>query len=255
MILEIDIGNSSIKWRIRDGVVFNGITSFEHSSLTDFDRIFDAVVDLPKQVVVATVVPKLKSALSEWCMASWQVQPYFVEVSQYCAGVTSAYQQVEQMGVDRWLALLAAYHQNQSACLVIDSGSALTVDLLLSSGQHMGGYIVPGLMLMKNALFRDTAQVKPTTIIYDGLLAPGNSTQRAVSSGFQLMHLGLICAALERLSVVEERRPDLVLTGGGAKALAEVLQSFMADRSQKIGEIIISPSLVMDGLSLAYPTE
>ena len=63
---------------------------------------------------------------------------------QYCAGVTSAYQQPHRLGVDRWLALLGGYGMSNTDAMIIDAGSAITVDLLRKDGQHLGGAILPG---------------------------------------------------------------------------------------------------------------
>ena len=225
MILEIDIGNSSLKWRLLAGdsgvVADRGVTG--HADYPDF---FSTLSAKPKVIRVASVVTALDSELREDCLRLWGVEPIFAKVTKLCAGVTNAYDDVGQMGVDRWLAMLAAYSDCRDACLVVDAGSALTVDIVKSSGQHLGGYIVPGLQLMRGALFRDTDRVKPSLIDYDGELLPGRSTQEAVAAGFRIMHLELILNSLKRLLLAAKGgHVAIYLTGGGALALRSALYS------------------------------
>ena len=251
MILEIDIGNSRIKWRLRDDEQILSQDTVDHHDDIDYNKVFAGLKHPPERAIVASVVPRMRSKLDAWFAEYWQLNPVFVEVSRCCAGVTNGYQDIRQMGVDRWLAMVAAYNTLQTACLVINAGSAFTLDLVLLNGQHLGGYIVPSLRLMKDALFRHTDRVKPETIRYDSNLNLGDSTQRAVSSGLQRMHLGLVEQALNQLSEKRSVKPEVVIAGGGAVDLSTLLENYLAQQGKSgcIAGINVRPDLVMDGLS------
>jgi len=171
----------------------------------------------------------------------------FAEVRARCSGVVNGYHDVSQMGVDRWLALLATYEKYQSACLVVDVGSAATVDLLQANGQHLGGYIVPGLQMMNSALFRDTGRVKLESVNYADELRAGTSTREAVVRGLPLMLLGLVRLAYDELSSSSHisQAPTVVITGGDSQYMVLQLRSQL-----NIEPVEWAPDLVLDGLRL-----
>ncbi|MEO0443549.1 MAG: type III pantothenate kinase [Pseudomonadota bacterium] len=257
MILEIDIGNSGLKWRLREGktITVQGRSSREQFSGYDafFDGIGQQINGSLQQVLVSTVVPTEQQALTEACFRCFRLSPWYADVVPACAGVVNGYKRVEQMGVDRWMAILAAHNLFAADCLVVDGGTALTVDLLLASGEHRGGYIVPGLSLMRHALFRDTDRVKLSEISYHKQPNVGQSTQTAVASGLSNMHLGLILLSLEELESQSVQTPRIILTGGCAKALNSMLHAYLGNRGEqaRVKAIELIPSLVFDGLALA----
>jgi type III pantothenate kinase len=139
------------------------------------------------------------------------------------------------MGVDRWLAMLAAWQRLHAAVCVVDAGSALTIDLVDSSGQHSGGYIIPGSFLMERALLLDTGRVRFAEQVEYGL-APGVSTAQAVRHGIALAQVGAVGLAIDRA----DQPMQLVFTGGGAQQLRDLLG--------RDGELV--PELVFDGLEI-----
>ena len=94
---------------------------------------------------------------------------------------------IESLGVDRWLALLAAHrHAPTEPLMVLDCGSAITLDLLVVGGRHLGGYIVPGLALMRSSLLSETAGVA-VEALSSVTSCPGRDTSTAVGHGLPLM--------------------------------------------------------------------
>lgn len=151
-----------------------------------------------------------------------------------CAGVRIAYAEPEKLGVDRFLALLAAHSRGQAA-LVVGVGTALTLDLIDAGGQHHGGRIAPSPSLMREAL-NARAPVLPreggTRVAFAG------DTADALASGCEGAALALIAdglaAARERLGIA----PVLLLHGGGAQALRSALPG-----------AVFAPGLVLEGLA------
>ena len=240
MILELDIGNSRIKWRTLSAQgqpVARG-----HGSRRDLpggEVSWDDLLPARgiRRMRVANVAgPEVAVHLGRWARDALGIVPEYARATACIAGVASGYREPEKLGVDRWLALLAGWHELGRACAVVDAGTAVTIDVLDDSGAHQGGYIVPGLTLMLNALLSGTSGVRldagPVVS-----LAAGNCTSDAVLRGCTAMTVALI----ERVRSGSEL--PLVLTGGDAGLLAPWLTA----------PSLLRPELVLDGLALALP--
>lgn len=257
MNLEIDMGNTRFKWRLKDNkktISYGSTANKDIYDETSFNDVFASMEKYrPSRIGVASVSNKNKDYLGVWCQQRWLLVPHYLKVSEVELGVTNAYTYVEQMGIDRWLAMLAVYSSmGGQACLIVDCGSACTVDLVLADGAHLGGYIVPGVQLMKNALFRDTDRVKLNEVSYDSKLSPGTTTQEAVSAGLWAVQLGLVNLALKRLLDEGAVMPCVLFTGGaGEHLLGLFLSAPGADSaSELVSKVEFKSDLVLDGISL-----
>ena len=137
------------------------------------------------------------------------------------------------MGVDRWLAMLAANVHNEGALCVIDAGTAVTVDLVSAEGAHEGGYILPGADLMRRALSSETDRIQ-VGALETPRIGPGNTTKACVTAGSWRAVIG---AVQSTMAVYPEHRA--LLTGGAATTLKDL--GLAATHS---------PDLVMEGLRL-----
>ena len=240
MILEIDAGNSRLKWR------FVGVGGAHPGPVFEWNR--DSGRGFPgewrqgvERIRVAAVVPD-KDALAEE-IASWTgVEPEFARTLGEQAGVINSYADPARMGVDRWLAMLAARASTGGPCCVIDAGTAITMDGVDRSGRHLGGYIVPGLRLMEKALLQGTGQVRVESRPAPGI-APGDSTETAVVHGAMVMAIAFIERAVDTFAASFGEKPRSILTGGDAALLGPHLRR----------EVALEPGLVLDGLAIAIP--
>ena len=238
MILEVDIGNTRIKWRCldRNRVVGEGVLNQELQEgwVSLIEREY-----LPKLVRVACVGKQEQMDWIAGLATRWGAELFMAKTAPFAHGVRCGYDQPTTMGVDRWLAVIAAYHQLRQACVVVDAGSAITVDLIDSKGLHLGGYIVPGFSMMHQSLFQGTSKVK-TVVGKTASTSPGSSTQQAVSHGCLLMTKALVESAVKELEVLNTS-VKTVVTGGDAHLLVGVLG----------GEVELIPDLVLDGLEIS----
>lgn len=243
-ILDFDIGNTRLKWRYtaRDGTISAGAVAHAECRL---DRLPGQA---PLRIRVASVVG------SEWlegllasCRQQWGAEPEIAQVVENCGGVRQGYADKSRLGVDRWLAMLAAHGATDRSCVVVSCGTAITVDLLTATGEHRGGYIVPGLELMRSALFAATNAVKLDRIEPPDNLAPGRDTVPAVNHGLVLMVKGLVDNAVAELRN-HGVAPTIVLTGGDGEVLLPFLMKPFSSTNA-----IYNPTLVLDGLALALP--
>lgn len=232
--LQLDVGNSSAKWRLVDatGVLARG--SFRHDGEPDFANM----PRQPRRIWIASVANETAEArMAGHLQTRWpQAQLWFARSEASSGGLVNSYREPLRMGVDRWLAMLAAWHYTRQRCCVVDAGSALTIDLVAADGRHQGGYIIPGPALMERALLLDTDRVRfADDAVY--ALTPGQSTAEAVRHGIALAQAGAVLLALRQAG---QPAPRLVFCGGAGQTLCELLGSNGEWR----------PDLVFEGLEL-----
>ncbi len=234
MILELDAGNTFIKWRLldRNQVCERG------KFLTASDKwIWPVCCNHLTEVRVASVAGKdVNDRLIGQIKELSACVPEFACTAGSVAGVVNSYSDPSRMGVDRWLAMLAAYSECKQAVCIVDCGSAITVDYLSDDGQHLGGYIIPGLRLLNAALLQNTAEVIVDQDIKAFDLSPGKNTSTAVTHGVNYLFDSLcqkICSELE----VQSEPCALYITGGDGALF-----------HQLAGQGKFVPDLVMDGL-------
>lgn len=245
MILELDLGNTRGKWRLLDGAAVSARGSLVTADLRAGKVPAEWAQLRPVRVRAANVAgAAVAGALAQWVREQLGLIVEFAGVDPRCAGVTCGYRDVSRLGVDRWLAVLAAHGRDRRPSLIADCGSAVTLDLLGSGGRHLGGYILPGLGLMRRALYRDTDAVKVGEMREPGMtLAPGCDTGEAVNRGLPLMVLGAIGRSVELLAQREGGEPLLWLTGGDGE--------FFSSLCEYSHELV--PELVLDGLAFSNP--
>lgn len=217
-VLLVDAGNTRIKWcLIREGKKESGAPIECSESLADaLDRCWSPL-EVPGQCALACVSgAKVEREISAWLAANWSLTPYVAHSSAFESGVESGYRQPERLGVDRWLALIGAARRSSGPLMVVDLGTAVSVDLLDAGRRHRGGYLLPGRRLMCAALVRGTAGVEVDEERWSMALEPGSSTEDALSAGITLA----LSAALERIhdqaGLFLGEIPRLMLTGGDA---------------------------------------
>lgn len=239
-ILECDLGNSRCNWRvcIKGEVIERGVATVADSfsgiePRSDIRRA--RVASVAKDDVHVQLISRLEMI---------GVRPEIAVTQPETAGVRNAYGgDFGMLGVDRWLAVVAAYQYTQTSTLVLDAGSALTADAIDNSGVHLGGYILPGYELMKTSLLGDTGKVRFDQGARVAGLEFGCNTQAAVLSGLMAAQVGACRVAIEEL---ERRMPEgfaILLTGG----FAEELKAYLPERAR------VMPELVLDGLRWVLP--
>lgn len=237
MKLLIDMGNSRLKWAVWQNGQFNenGILLNEQLDLLLLASVWANLN--PTEVLISCVSTNqllltVKNALYEL----WAIEPKIARSEAFAVGVKNGYVEPDTLGVDRWLALIAARHLYQGSVCVVDCGTAITLDLLNADGEHLGGLISAGIGLMKQALSRGTNAL-PLVNTLDVVHA-ANSTQAAIHSGTVFAAVGLIETLLAR----EAENFQLVLTGGDAELIAPLLNVTS----------VVNKNLVLLGLALLF---
>jgi type III pantothenate kinase len=231
-ILAFDAGNSRIKWGLWDGhwSLHGSVPTIEVARLTDAWR----ALAIPRQVVASSVADvRVNQWLDAWARGRGLAVRWIASQREQC-GVRNRYHEPAQLGADRWAALIAARHLTRGAALVVNAGTAVTIDALTQEGDFLGGLIVPGLDLMAEALAHGTAGLPRAS----GVVAefPGNTADAIASGAMQS-----VCGAVERMErALAERaaQPQILLSGGAADAIQAHLK--------RPARVI--PNLVLEGL-------
>lgn len=235
MKLLIDLGNTRLKWATYHAGTLQPGEAVVYRGRRLCDLLDDVWQQLPPPdaIHLASVVSiALRERLQSWLSARWQVPVRIASSRTAQAGVRSGYTHPAQLGVDRWLALVGAWERFRGAVCVVDCGSALTVDILDRTGQHLGGVIAPGLQLMAQALSAGTDLPDGDGPPITGL---GHDTAAAMAAGRYQAALGLV----DRCYAQAPEDARLVLTGGDASIIGTGLNI----------PYELMPDLVLQGLA------
>ena len=249
--LLIDAGNTRLKWGVLEEGALSEKTIGETGDVPQADIRDSGLAaltrNLPRDVDYAFVSnvagQRFATRLTGVLSAHAGCDTGFARTSNAACGVTNAYPDPRQMGVDRWAAMIGAWSELRSAVLVVDAGTAVTLDALDSKGRHLGGQIVPGFTLMAGALTRETSDIDVSHAAEDQALSRSlsmfaDSTAGCVSEGAA----NAVAGAIERaISVLRSSAydPVLVLTGGDASRILDAVNTTPHYR----------PELVLAGLA------
>ena len=244
MILDLDIGNTLSKWRLKDpnsseirsrGAVWTREEWRPGADIPDLDIVkVVRISSVARQAVLNDTVRLLKREVGDVHVA---------RSTREMLGVINGYDEPGRLGVDRWLGVLASY-QLAGGCCSVDCGSAITIDFVLPGGRHLGGYILPGLRLMIESLKLGTRNVAidPDSEA-DELLAPGCNTVEAVNHGIYMAAISAINRTFSEVCDRERVTLPLILTGGDARVVS---------RGVKLPHALW-PDMVYAGLEACFP--
>jgi type III pantothenate kinase len=247
MILELDCGNSFIKWRVLESdmarVFTEGVVDSDVALIESLRALASPALRHCRLVSVraSEETSKLVAALVE----AFDITVACATAAQQMAGVRNGYEDFERLGLDRWLAMLGGFQLASGACLVLDFGTAATADFIASDGEHLGGFICPGMPLMRNQLRTHTRKIRYDDAAAERALerlSPGRTTAEAVERGCTLMLRGFVLTQLELARSYWGDDFTVFLTGGDAELVSDAVP-----RARLV------PDLVFVGLAMACP--
>jgi type III pantothenate kinase len=250
MTLLVDIGNTRIKWAtLADGELVRGGSAVHRDSPDAAVAAFAADLPAKVRIIAANVAGE---RMTERLQALVATRPgsslELVKTAAERFGVRCAYADPRRLGVDRWVAVLAAYRAACGAACAIDAGTAVTFDAVDATGTHLGGLIFPSARLIAASLDRNTSNIGSTSAtpaVARGIELLGRNTDASVGHAAWLA----LSAALDRAVATVERalgaRPIVYLTGGDADALRGWLET----------RVELRADLVLEGLKLFADAE
>ena len=246
LVLTVDAGNTRTKWGVFDDA---GIL-VAHGVLANAD-LGQSLLNSPQAwkkcrcAVVSNVAgDEIQQALAA-ALGIAGIPAEFIRSTASACEVINGYEPPEALGTDRWAALVAAWSLYNQPCVVVNAGTALTVDALEShpSGLaiFLGGLITPGLRLMQDTLVKNTARIS----VYDGILHDfPTRTADAVYNGALSAMTGAVKSMLAKLQMHQPGPLHCIIAGGDAAVMAQVLRADMGDDAS----ITVLEHLVLQGL-------
>jgi type III pantothenate kinase len=230
MILTIDAGNSRVKWGWYEGKPggkgqwssIATVSLIEFAASSDHINPFSATHENPSRIIISNVAGDGTHQLLVNWTSIFEATPLWVKGERSLCGVTSHYEKPEQLGPDRWAALIAARALEKGrACLVVNAGTATTVDMLDAGGEFLGGLILPGVDLMRFVLHEHTGRLP----LQEGnFVATPRNTVDAIETGCRHAQAGAVERMLRAVSGTGGGNTSCLVSGGGGPALMERLE-------------------------------
>jgi type III pantothenate kinase len=222
-LLAIDVGNTRLKWAFYEGREMRA-----HANLLTADAVGIQTLARewqtlqPTEAIVSNVAGAAVAEAIKIALTKKNIEPRFVSSVPSQCGVTNNYENPHQLGTDRWAALIGAHQSSPAAAtatakIVVMAGTALTIDALSADGKFLGGIIVPGLGVMRQALHLRTAQLPNEIGQFD--MFPTN-TLNAIASGAIDACVGAISRVRARLGEFSANEPVVIASGGALSLLA-----------------------------------
>jgi len=242
--LLVDVGNSRIKWAFSQAGKLSAHGSAVHHGVVPAESSQAWLAgEPPERVIAANVAGEIYAQLfDEWVQRQWSLDVDYIEVDPDYSNVSLAYPDPSKFGVDRWLALIAARGQTSVDVAVIDTGTAVTVDVMTAKGQHLGGIIMPGLSLMQQSLQQNTSAIQPGLNTREKTKSTpfGQDTATGVAYGSLYAVTGAIEHLLAKGEAQTGGRLSVIISGGDA----ETVQAELRIESQHV------PGLVLQGMQI-----
>jgi type III pantothenate kinase len=233
-ILAIDAGNSRIKWGVHEGGSWLAQGWVATRRAAGLSRAW-ARIERPDAIVAANVAGARVARAVAAAARRFRRPVRFVASTAAQCGVRNSYANPRQLGADRWAALIGAWNLHRGPCVVVNAGTTVTVDALDGGGVFLGGLIVAGADLMRDALARNTARLRPR---------PGrfaffpSRTADAIESGAVNAAAGAVERMVRFMRQAGAAAPLTVLSGGAAQWIAPHLN----------GTVEVVDNLVLEGL-------
>jgi len=228
MLLTIDIGNTNTvlgvfrgeeliaNWRLttarQQTVDEYGVLTRNLFTLAGLDR------DGIRGVIISSVVPPVNWTLAEMARLYFGQKALFVEAGVK-TGMSVLVDNPLEVGADRIVNGVAAFHKFGGPCIVVDFGTAITFDVISERCEYLGGVIAPGLGIASEALFARTAKL-PRVEIKDPGKVIGTNTVTHIQAGLYYGAVDMVDGMLTRIKAELGKDAAVVATGGQASLVA-----------------------------------
>ena len=247
MLLVIDVGNTHTvlgvyedgqlrnDWRIHTernttedefSVLINSLFSAGNIHLNDVGR-----------TIISCVVPPVVTILDAFCRKYLGHPPQWVDAKN-CAGMPILLKNPAEVGADRIVNAVAAFHKYRTSLIVVDFGTATTFDAISEKGEYIGGAISPGIGIASEALFRKASKLPRVEIFVPPANVIGKDTISSIKSGIIFGYAGLVDGIVRRMQMEMGTDPKVIATGGLAELLFDVSETIEA----------VEPALTLEGL-------
>jgi len=252
LLLTIDVGNTHITVGIfKESALLRTwrLHTNRDATADELGLLFKSLLqqttreqDQLKGICLASVVPALDSALVQACQTYLGQTPLVVGTPGVQLGIKNGYQHPEEVGADRLVNAVAVHSLFKKAAIVVDFGTATTLDCVSRPGVYLGGVICPGLEMAGEALASRTAKLPRVAFHEAPAKALGRTTKESLQSGLFWGYISLVEGLLRRLKREMKEAPMVVVTGGLAPLIGPHLETAAH----------IAPDLTLVGLRLIW---
>lgn len=229
--LLIDAGNQRLKWRAEGVDQAIDWNAGKHLTAPEWSMAQSGEFALVSSVRSADENRELDDLLQS---SGYRVVHAHVDKER--EGLICGYQDSAQLGIDRWLAMLACWKKFEQGFVYVSAGTALTIDLVYATGKHGGGYIVSGLGLSREALLSRSSRLFNQYTQATPVFELGNDTADAINNGALVSAVGMIKEVQREAGMSQAA---LLISGGDGELLA-----------QHIKGATFWPNIVLDGLAV-----
>lgn len=244
-LLLLDVGNSRIKWAMEDDQGLHWGEPFCYALEGLQAALQGAWGDLnpPAAVALSNVAGAVvESLIIAWVRSAWQKEVFIAKTGVEAEGIINGYRHPQTFGVDRWLGLLGLQSVASLPAIIVDCGTAITIDVVDPLGRHQGGYIVPGLRTMQAALTRNAHALQSLEGPAMVTLSPARESAGGVAAGCLLAAVGLIERVYHQECQQADSPASMVLMGGDADRIGTHLTA----------PFKIDQTLILRGLKRAF---
>jgi type III pantothenate kinase len=251
MLLAIDIGNTNIVVGIFDGNVLahhwrlrteKDATEDElHVLIRNLFSLEDAMLDSITGTIISCVVPPMQNIFHRFCERFLRQKPIWVDATTF-ADMPVLYDNPKEVGADRIVNAVAAFHKYRTCLVVVDFGTATTFDCISSEGAYLGGAISPGIEISSEALFQKASKLPRVEIFAAPKSAVAKDTISSMNAGIIFGYAGLVDGMVRRISREMAHPPKVIATGALAELVAEYAETIE----------MVEPHLTLEGLRIIY---
>ena len=253
MFLAIDAGNTRTKWAMFDA---QGEITQAGACINAALKNLSLPLEIVSSVLISNVAGEAHARTIHNILSDHHVHIDWLKSSAECCNILNHYARPETLGTDRWASLIAAWQMQHMTCVVVNAGTAVTIDALVKLQNHhnqadfIGGMILPGLNLMQSNLGHSTAQLQhnDTNANISGSILNLN-TADAMQNGA----LNAICGAIQNMLTAIQKRyqtaAHVIISGGDANVIAKYLCTTVTNQVQFVD------NLVLKGLYCIYSAQ
>ncbi len=252
MLLVIDVGNTNTVIGVYDGDTLKHdwrIRTIRDSTADEFNVLANALFSYKgvnpediKTAAISSVVPSSVPILNAFCEKYLGLTPLWISSDSVKKLMPILYNNPNEVGADRIVNAVAAFHKYKTALIIIDFGTATTFDVISEKGEYLGGAIVPGIMISAEALFQKASKLARVEIFQTPEKVIGKDTIESIKSGIIYGTASMVDGMIEKMIKEMGASPRIIATGGLAPLIFKISNTIEK----------VEPSLTLEGLRLIY---
>lgn len=249
MLLVIDVGNTNTVIGVYDdkALVQNWRIRTERRTTEDEFNILaknlfhegNIASKSINKTIISCVVPPMVTILDSFCRKYLGHAPLWVDAAS-SPKLPIRYKNPSEVGADRIVNAVAAFHKYRTSLIVIDFGTATTFDAISEKGEYLGGAISPGIMIASEALFIKASKLPRVEIFIPPKSVIGKDTASSIKAGIIFGYAGLVDGMVKRMNNEMGTHPKIIATGGLADLICQVSETIE----------VVEPNLTLEGLRI-----